>query len=67
MTLAIFLPILFACIALLEVRVFKHWHAEGMITQTNARVMTAATLALPPIVYVVLNFMLPDVGAIEIF
>ncbi len=67
MTLAIFLPLAFVFVALVEVMLFKHWHAQGMISQQAMMVMMSATILLPVIIYVVLTFVLPDIGAIEIF
>ncbi len=67
MTLAIFLPLAFVFIALVEVMLFKKWQAQGMISGQAALVMMSATILLPVIIYVVLTFVVPDIGATKIF
>ena len=67
MTLGISLPLVLAFFALTEVPIFVHWRRTGKISESAFPVFALASVSLPFIAYVLLNHILPEWGAIEVF
>ena len=67
MTLGIFLPLVLALMALTEVPIFIHWRRTGKITEGVFPVLALASVSLPFVAYVLLNQIVPEWGAIEVF
>lgn len=67
MTLGIFLPLLLALVALTEVPIFLHWRSKGKISEGAFPVLALSSVSLPFIAYGILNLVVPEWGAIEVF
>jgi hypothetical protein len=67
MTLAIFLPLVLAVVAIIDLLVFRWMSARGMVDDGKFNIMALVSFLLPVIAYIVLNFVAPEAGAIEIF
>ncbi len=67
MTLGVVLPAALAIIALGDILAFRILRANGGLSQRNYTIWGAAAIALPIIAYVVLNFLVPSWGEVEVF
>jgi len=67
MTLGLFLPLVLAFFALTEIPIFLHWRAKGTISEGQFPIMALASLTLPVAAYFILNLLVPEWGAIEVF
>ena len=63
MTLGILVPLVLLIIGFAETVLFLRWLSVGRIKAGAAYLMIALTLALPVVAYVVLTFVIPDLGA----
>ncbi|MEL6529406.1 MAG: hypothetical protein AAFQ27_05555 [Pseudomonadota bacterium] len=66
MTLGTLLPLICIALALTEVPLFLRWYSSGKMSAGAAYTAGALSLALPFIVYVVLTFVVPDLGARQV-
>lgn len=67
MTLGIILPAALAIFALVDIVAFRMIRASGTMTPRAYMIWGGAAIALPIIAYVVLNFLIPSWGAVEVF
>ena len=67
MTLGIFLPLVLAAVAIIDLIAFSMMRQRGIIGDTLFNLLALASVALPLIAYIVLAVIVPDAGAIEIF
>lgn len=67
MTLEIAIPLFFLIVATGELFVFRMLRDNGTIAPAAANTMMIASFSLPIISYVILAFIVPDVGATEVF
>lgn len=67
MILGFVLPAALTVFALVDIFAFRVIRAQGSITPKAYLVWGAAAIALPILAYVVLNFIVPEWGAIEVF
>lgn len=67
MTLGFVLPAALAVFALVDIFAFRMIRANGTMTPRAYLIWGGAAIALPVIAYVVLNFLMPSWGAIEVF
>lgn len=57
------IPLILFIIAIAEVPLFLRWYSDGRMGKGAAYSAMALSLTLPIIAYVVLNFVMPDLGA----
>jgi ABC-type dipeptide/oligopeptide/nickel transport system permease component len=67
MTLAIFLPLILAAVAIIDLIAFSMMRQQGKISDRVFNLLALASVALPFIAYLVLAVIVPDVGAMEMF
>ncbi|NVE95141.1 hypothetical protein [Altererythrobacter lutimaris] len=67
MTLGLFLPLAFGFIALTEIPIFIKLRSTGAISEAAFPFLALASLILPFALYVVLNILVPEWGAIVLF
>ncbi len=67
MTLGLFLPLVLAFFALTEIPLFLKWRSDGRISESAFPFLAIASLTLPVAAYFILNLIVPDWGAIEVF
>jgi hypothetical protein len=67
MTLAIFLPLILAAVAIIDLIAFSMMRQQGKINDRVFNLLALASVALPFIAYLVLAVIVPDVGAMEMF
>ena len=67
MTLGNFVPLAFLLIAFVEAPLFMGLTSRGVIKPGAMRILILASASLPVLAYVILNYALPEVGAIEAF
>ncbi len=67
MTLDIVLPAFLLFVAITDIPIFLFMRARGIMRDNVANALAFASLSLPLLAYVILNFVLPDIGAIEVF
>lgn len=67
MTLGIAIPLFFLIVATGELAVFRRLHENGVIPAHTAKYLMIASFSLPIITYVILAFIVPDVGATEVW
>lgn len=67
MTLAIFLPLILAAVAIIDLIAFSMMRQQGKINDRVFNLLALASVALPFIGYIVLAVIVPDVGAMEMF
>ena len=65
MTLAIFLPLVLAAVAIIDLFAFRWMLSRGSINERMFNLLALASVALPLLAYIILKFIVPDVGAIE--
>ncbi|MDJ0642947.1 MAG: hypothetical protein QNJ15_09025 [Erythrobacter sp.] len=62
MTLGTLLPLILILLAFTEVPLFLKWYSDGKIAKGAAYSMMALSLVLPIAAYVVLTFIVPELG-----
>ena len=67
MTLDLFLPLILAAVAIIDLIAFSMMRQRGIISDNMFNLLALASVALPFIAYIVLAVIVPDAGAIEIF
>ena len=67
MTLAIFLPLILAAVAIIDLIAFSMMRQQGKINDRVFNLLALASVALSFIAYLVLAVIVPDVGAMEMF
>ncbi len=67
MTLGTLLPAVLLFVAFTDIPIFMFMRARGMMKDNVANLLCFASLSLPLLAYVILNFILPEVGANEVF
>ena len=67
MTLALFLPLVLAAVAIIDLVAFSMMRQRGIISDRLFNLLALASVALPFIAYIVLAVIVPGAGAIEIF
>ncbi len=67
MSLDIVLPGFLLFVAIIDIPIFMFMRARGMMRDNVVNLMMLASVSLPLLAYVILKFVLPDVGAIEVF
>ena len=65
MTLAIFLSLVLAAVAIIDLIAFSMMRQRGKISDNMFNLLALASVALPLLAYIVLTFIVPEVGAIE--
>ena len=66
MTLGQAIPLIFIIIAFAEVPLFLRWYSSGRMPKSAAYAAMALSLALPIAAYVVLTFVMPELGATQV-
>ena len=66
MNLALALTLATAFIALFEIFLFTTWRNSGKVSESAYPFLIIASASLPFVIYLVLTYVLPDVGAIEV-
>lgn len=67
MTIGSLIPLVFLIIAIFEFRIFAVWRERGMITPRAHMIIAASSFLIPVVLYLLLNHVFPDTGAIEVF
>ena len=67
MTLAIFLPLILAAVAIIDLFAFRVILARGTISERMFNLLALVSVSLPPLAYIVLAVIVPDTGAMQIF
>ncbi len=67
MTLGLFLPLVFAAVAIIDLIAFRWMLSQGKISERLFNLAALASVALPVVAYVMLAVIVPSVGAIEMF
>jgi len=67
MTLAIFLPLVLAAIAITDLIIFRTMLSKSAISERLFTWIALASILLPLVAFILLRFVVPDVGAIELF
>ena len=65
MTLAIFLPLVLAAVAIIDLIAFCWMLSQGKINERMFNLLALASVSLPPLAYIILKFIVPRAGAIE--
>lgn len=67
MILSTFLPLVLAALAIIDLAVIRVMLAKGRIGEQVFHYIALASLSLPFIAYVMLAWIVPEVGAVELF
>lgn len=67
MTVGALVPLAFLAIALVEIAIFRKWRADGLVSERAATIMTASSLAIPAILFLLFALVFPDIGAMQLF
>lgn len=67
MTLGLFIPLALLVISIIELPIFLLLRQRSAMTQRGFALVALASAALPLIAYGVLNYLVPDIGAMEVF
>ncbi len=67
MTLAIFLPLILAAVAIVDLFAFRMMLARGTISERLFNLLALVSVSLPPLAYIILTVIVPGAGAMQIF
>ena len=65
MTLAIFLPLVLVAVAIIDLVAFRWMLSQGKISERMFNLLALASVSLPLLAYIILKFIVPSAGAIE--
>ena len=67
MTLATFIIAAGVMTAITEIIFFTRWRDSGRLSESAYPVLLLASIALPIALYVIFTYVVPDLGAMELF
>lgn len=67
MTLSIFLPLVLAAVAIIDLIAFRMMLGQGKISERMFNLLALASVSLPLLAYIALTVIVPGIGAIELF
>lgn len=67
MTLATFVTILGAIVAFVEIGLFARWRDEGRISERAFTLVVISSAMLPVALFVIFTWIVPELGARELF
>lgn len=67
MTLGIFLPLVLAAVAVIDLVAFRMMLARGKISERLFNLLSLASVSLPLLAYIILTAIVPSAGAVQMF
>lgn len=67
MTLGIFLPLVLAAVAVIDLVAFRIMLARGKISERLFNLLSLASVSLPLLAYIILTVIVPSAGAVQMF
>ena len=67
MTLGIFLPLVLAAVAIIDLVAFRMMLARGKISERLFNLLSLASVSLPLLAYIILTVIVPRAGAVQMF
>lgn len=67
MTLAIFLPLVLAAVAIIDLFAFRMMLARGTISERLFNLLALVSVSLPLLAYIILTVIVPGTGAVQMF
>ena len=67
MTLGIFLPLVLAAVAIIDLVAFRMMLARGKISERLFNLLSLASVSLPLLAYIILTVIVPSAGAVHMF
>ncbi|MBO6608952.1 MULTISPECIES: hypothetical protein [Altererythrobacter] len=67
MTLGIFLPLVLAAVAIIDLVAFRMMLARGKISERLFNLLSLASVSLPLLAYIILTVIVPSAGAVQMF
>ena len=67
MTLAIFLPLVLAAVAIIDLFAFRMMLARGKISERLFNLLALVSVSLPLLAYIILTVIVPGAGAVQMF
>ena len=67
MTLGIFLPLVLAAVAIIDLVAFRMMLARGKISERLFNLFSLASVSLPLLAYIILTVIVPSAGAVQMF
>ena len=67
MTLGIFLPLVLAAVAIIDLVAFRMMLARGEISERLFNLLSLASVSLPLLAYIILTVIVPSAGAVQMF
>jgi len=64
MTLAIFLSLVLAAVAIIDLFAFRMMLARGTISERLFNLLALVSVSLPPLAYIILTVIVPGAGAV---
>ena len=67
MNLALFLPLVLAAVAIIDLVAFRMMLARGKISERLFNLLSLASVSLPLLAYIILTVIVPSAGAVHMF
>lgn len=67
MTLGIFLPLVLAAVAIIDLMAFRMMLSRGKISERLFNLLALVSVSLPLLAYIILTVIVPGAGAVQLF